>query len=513
MDLTFEIKIDKVMEMMQSELLPVLEMFRSEGRAASSLFRFWDDYLTEVSLPIKMYLAASRHGIWDMYHFAKMKLLPFLFSSNRSVYSRYMPYMVLQMNRLPDDIVTSFNKGQFVSKLTAGCVNALWYDYVLEVTENKDLKSSGGIIGITHNDQALTRWFQSRPITAKYAIMYASSQSVSWTKHHTDTPFHTHAYNECVTKMLDLFQNDCFIDPFSLDFPVSRLINIATGIEVPPDAENSLLKCHENGRKQLASFVEQRLMVNDEGQKKSFYDPLPRSKVLTFSTAKSVGQTKPKRAEMNGEDTYLRLLAINAFKKIPLDRVLAFENAHVLLSLFSDDESMMSCKKSDFLEKLENLAGSENILRSIEPPDCIVFDGMATIQMLPAPTDTKDTYQQMAAAFWTHIFNCSAGVSNIHVVFDRYQTDSLKSQTRLKRGENISSHAPVSIQLNMAVVDWKKIPGCIKSKEELTKLYTRYLTENCHQLLQNNVTVYIAGSIGQKTLKICNNVVSFVQDL
>ena len=216
---------------------------------------------------------------------------------------------------------------------------------------------------------------------------------------------------------------------------------------------------------------------------------------------------------MNGEDTYLRLLAINAFKKVPLDRVLAFENAHVPLSLFSDDESMMSCKKSDFLEKLENLAGSENILRSIEPPDCIVFDGMATIQMLPAPTDTKYTYQQMGAAFWIHIFNCSAGVSNIHVVFDRYQTDSLKSQTRLKRGENISSHAPVSIQLNMAVVDWKKILGCIKSKEELTKLYTRYLTENCHQLLQNNVTVYIAGSIGQKTLKICNNVVSFVQDL
>ena len=292
LDIRNQDEIDKVMEMMQSEFLPVLEMFRSEGRAASSLFRFWDDYLTEVSLPIKMYLAASRHGIWDMYHFAKMKLLPFLFSSNRSVYSRYMPYMVLQMNRLPDDIVTSFNKGQFVSKLTAGCFNAVWYDYVLEVTENKALKSSGGIIGITHNDQALTRWFLSRPITAKYAIMYASSQSVSSTKHHTDTPFHTHAYNKCVTKMLDLFQNDCFIDPFSLDFPVSRLINIATGIEVPPDVENSLLKCRENGRKQLASFVEQRLMVNDEGQKKSFYDPLPRSKVLTFSTAKSVGQSR-----------------------------------------------------------------------------------------------------------------------------------------------------------------------------------------------------------------------------
>ena len=40
---------------------------------------------------------------------------------------------------------------------------------------------------------------------------------------------------------------------------------------------------------------------------------------------------------------------------------------------------MISCKKSVFLEKLEGLAGSENVLRSVEAPDCIVFDGMAMI--------------------------------------------------------------------------------------------------------------------------------------
>ena len=353
---------EEVLEMIQSEILPAIEMFRSEGRSVSSLFRFWDDYLIEVSLPLKLYLAASRHGIWDTYHFAKMKLLPFLFASNRTVYSRYMPYMVLQMNRLPEDIIACFNKGQFVSKLTAGSFNAVWYDYVLEVTENKALKSSGGIIGITHNDQALTRWFLSRPFTAKYAIMYSSSQAASSTKHHTDTPFHTKANNDCVNKMLDLFQTDSFIDPFSLDCPLSRLVNIATGVEVAPDVENSLLKCHETGKKQLVSFVEERLMVNEEGPgpKKSFYDPLSRSKIKTISTAKLVGQTKQRHAEMNGEETYLRLLAINSLKKVPPDRVLSFENAYVPLSLFTDDECMMSNKKSDFLEKLECHAGSEN---------------------------------------------------------------------------------------------------------------------------------------------------------
>ena len=208
-----------------------------------------------------------------------------------------MPYMVLQMNRLPVDIIACFNKGQFVSKLTAAFFNAVWYDYVLGVTENKALKSSGGIIGITHNDQALTRWFLSRPITAKYAMMYSSGLATSSTKHHTNTPFHTQAYNDSVNKMLDLFQTDSFIDPFSLDFPLSRLVNIATGVEVAPDVENSLLKCHVTGKKQLASFVEQRLMVNEEGPrpKKSFYNPLSRSKVKTINTAKLAGQTKQRQ--------------------------------------------------------------------------------------------------------------------------------------------------------------------------------------------------------------------------
>ena len=42
-------------------------------------------------------------------------------------------------------------------------------DYVLEATENNALKSSDGIIGLTNQDNALTRWFLSRPVTVKYS--------------------------------------------------------------------------------------------------------------------------------------------------------------------------------------------------------------------------------------------------------------------------------------------------------------------------------------------------------
>ena len=37
-------EVDEVLEMIQSDLLPALELFRSEGRSISTLFRFCEDF-------------------------------------------------------------------------------------------------------------------------------------------------------------------------------------------------------------------------------------------------------------------------------------------------------------------------------------------------------------------------------------------------------------------------------------------------------------------------------------
>lgn len=427
--------------------------------------------------------------------------------------------MVLQMNRLPDSLSDSFQKGKFVAKLTDGAFNCVWIDYVLEVTENKALKSSGGIVGITHNDSALMRWFLSRPLTAKYATEFQSGQKTSHHdpgKHHTDTPYHRKSYNESVGKMLQVFEEDTFIDPFCLTSPPSTLVNMATGVPATPDVAASLLGCHTTGEKMLDTFVRDRFQVKGEQPpKKKFFDPLPRTKVKTMGATKAAVQIKAKSLNINGEEMYLRLLAINAYKKVPLERVVSFENAPVPLSMFTDDGSMCVTKKSDFMQKLEVLAGPEHIIRDgseISNIDCIVFDGMAIVQMLQ-PKSAKSTYQQMAEGFWSYILSQSAGVSNLHIVFDRYEDNSVKIQTRERRGENISSIAPVSIQPNMVIGDWKRVLTSTKSKCELTKLYTRYITQNCHCLLRDGVQVFVSGGLKQKVLRVTNEYVAYVDAL
>ena len=67
-----------------------------------------------------------------------------------------MLYLTLHMNRLSGEIQKIFNVRQFYGqthKFDSVCI-----DNVLEVTENKALKSSGSIIGLTNQDSAFLAW-------------------------------------------------------------------------------------------------------------------------------------------------------------------------------------------------------------------------------------------------------------------------------------------------------------------------------------------------------------------
>lgn len=66
--------------------------------------------------------------------------LSFLHPTEPSMQDTYMPYLFLQMNRLPMEALESFNHGNFVAKLTSGTFNSVWMDCVLEATENKSPK-------------------------------------------------------------------------------------------------------------------------------------------------------------------------------------------------------------------------------------------------------------------------------------------------------------------------------------------------------------------------------------
>ena len=53
---------------------------------------------------------------------------------------------------------------------------------------------------------------------------------------------------------------------------------------------------------------------------------------------------------------------------------------------------MCQTKKSDFMAQLESLVPKTTVLQKADKLDCIVFDGMAVVQMLQPPqTSVKPT--------------------------------------------------------------------------------------------------------------------------
>ena len=322
-------------EVVTNDLLPLLSEFREERMSISPTFRFWNDFLTRVMLPFKLFLSSTRLGLWDVHQYAKAELLPLMFASNRSTYARYMSYQIFQMQFIPVDVISNFKEGLFAAKLSEGRFNSVWIDYVLEATENKALKGSGGIIGLTLEGNALARWFLARPVTAKYSMAFhkyvcqnAAKSNQSGVSHHSDTNAAQKRYDSDIKKMTQMFDGR-FIDPFDLSDPSTHLTNFATGVVTSSSIQNSLLDALDKGNEMAKTLMKERF-IKVEGQekpRKSFYDPLPKPNVKTMADMQKTVKVKTKSVVMNGEVMYLRLLAVNSFKKVPSEKVLSVENA------------------------------------------------------------------------------------------------------------------------------------------------------------------------------------------
>lgn len=109
----------------------------------------------KVMCPLKIFLSTTKNGLWQANLEIKAEFLPLLFATNRINYSRYLPVSLLMMSRMPTEVTTAVEEGNFVAKLSRGRFNAIWMDYTLEATENKALKGADGIIGLTLRGPAL----------------------------------------------------------------------------------------------------------------------------------------------------------------------------------------------------------------------------------------------------------------------------------------------------------------------------------------------------------------------
>ena len=67
------------------DLQASLKEFEQKGKSLSSAIWFWDDFLKHVMLPIKLFIASSRFGVWERNQCAKVEFLLIVFATNMPI--------------------------------------------------------------------------------------------------------------------------------------------------------------------------------------------------------------------------------------------------------------------------------------------------------------------------------------------------------------------------------------------------------------------------------------------
>jgi len=157
--------------------------------------------------------------------------------------------------------------------------NSVPTDQALEQSINRDVKTTGGIIGFTRRKAALLRWLVTRHSTAQYSESFEQLCGGKLQDRVHDELGKTRLVRERtdVQSVIDFITENCE-KPIDMESIPSELINITSGQIASKPVEQSLTSIPEKGTDILDKFIAQRL---EEGGEKDFWDAVPKSAVAT----------------------------------------------------------------------------------------------------------------------------------------------------------------------------------------------------------------------------------------
>ena len=293
-------------------------------------------------------------------------------------------------------------------------------DMALEQSINTDSKSSGGVIGISQIPLALERWFliihEQASITSALKATYGL-QDGKQASHKEAAARRVKRDEEDVKKMMGCFSSGLMTDPFTHDS--DELLNIATGVVLPEDVAQNLVRSTKEGRQQMNALVEKRINSNAVG----FWEPIPNMKVKTFSSTNKKIRVKSsdKLVTVKADrDLFGRLLIVSNTRQICLKEVLSFELSPVPYSPASADGSLRKGAKSVLCSLLEKDVNVQRLTTSPNPT-VVIIDGMAVLQM--SKSAGASTFGELSEKYYNIISvplfsnNCV----QVHVVFTHVQ--------------------------------------------------------------------------------------------
>ena len=392
------------------------------------LFKFARHYMNMV-MEMLSFIKAVRTGNWDLHLDALEVFTKYFFAHDMLNYARMVPVYLAEMRVLHEtdpEIFQEFQQGNWVVNKNANVsFCAVGADNALEHV-NRSMKVSGGLVGITLNPVARTKYFLIAPELARLAerAKEMAGTSTQIPKHHSFTTAVQSCHEKNIEQLVTTMQR--FTNPFSEES--TDLYNFVTKVVIPENVKKDVGEQSIIGKGLFGKFVEERIKTT----KLSIWAPMKKRKLRTWKT---VGKTV--RVESQGKIIELKedralfarmMVVCKARPEIDIkEAVGVYEFSVVPRSMFSADGTMLHCSsKSDLMDILEKLperpaaqdeTGEMMVDAGMQMKVSIV-DGMAELQALDKP-DWVKTCCQFADHFTATLFTKYRSSNELRLIFDR----------------------------------------------------------------------------------------------
>ena len=280
------------------------------------------------------------------------------------------------------------NKNQSVSFCGLGADNGL--EHI-----NRSMKVSGGLVGITLNPSARTKFFLIAPELARLAEQAKDMAGVSvkiQDRHHNLTTSVLNREEASIVKLKTIIAN--YINPF--EQTGEELYNLLTKVVVSEDVKKDLCAQSTEGYNLLEKFVTKRIQKGTS----NLWSTMKKRNLLTWKSTGKKTKVKVNNTVIELQEDrslFARMTVVcQSRPEINVREDVGIHEFNVVpRSLFAADGSMLYCSaKSALMALLEKEATSSDTNRTTEDGNAHqkvdIVDGMALLQALDKnPTITN----------------------------------------------------------------------------------------------------------------------------
>lgn len=418
------------------------ETWRSKQISLQPQFAYWA-LILEFELAILRFVQSIRSSNFNLYIDTLTNLAPWFFVMDRTHYARWLSVHIRDMTELSHknpDVFKEFIAGKFTVNKSNRSFSAMAIDQAHEQM-NAAVKGDGGAIGLTENENALRRWLIAGPEIARILQEFELGKgnlSGPLLPHHEHKPAIQNKFLKevkALTAKIEELGNPFLDDSGTLSSLHSKDV-------VDPSIATSVNTAFALGKFQFDAFVKERLVERSV----SLFHPLKRNKFLLFEFI--CRKTNPKLNRQvaglkNDCVLFSRLYIGCQTRSGNIDEFFEHENQSAPPSL-SDGGKLRFTVKADLLKCLDTV--SPPIKHILLDDSAVILDGAALVQMLK-PGSVKTFGDYAAAVFLPFITAQFRTACRVDIVWDRYDSNSLKMTAREARGVGIRRHVACDVPI------------------------------------------------------------------